>query len=156
MTETRRDDDHIDEMLRLVARNIAARRKSLGKSGRQAAEDAELPQTTFRYLEQPNQRPTSPTKGPTILMLAKVARGLGLEPWQLLVPDLDPKSPPRLMARHDTIQGLSAEELRLIEHLRAEPQRLAGALAMLGIAAGEAPAQSDEGAGLGGFRASAG
>lgn len=151
-SEANRDDDHIDEMLRLVAANIAARRKELKISARQAAADSELPQTTFRYLERPSKRPTSPTKGPTVLMLAKVARGLGLEPWQLLVPSFDAKRPPELMGRDDQIRGLSEEELRLILHLRGDSQRLSGALLMLGIAPdkdeGEQPS--------GGFLASAG
>ena len=43
---------------------------------------------------------------PTELMIAKIAERLGLDAWQLLVPDVNPKSPPVLREVNDSERKL--------------------------------------------------
>lgn len=44
---------------------------------------------------------TKGIRSTTIDNVAKVARAFGLEPWQFLVPDLDPENLPRLSSKKD-------------------------------------------------------
>lgn len=56
------------------------------------------------------------TKAPTVVTLEKLAHAFDLEPYQLLIPDLDPANP--LVAR------LPPNERQFYEHLKAQVLRL--------------------------------
>lgn len=55
----------------------------------------------------------------TFDVLSGIAKGLGMQAWQLLVPDLDPSNPPIVMARSD----MKAEVARQVAMKWAEVQK---------------------------------
>jgi hypothetical protein len=73
-------------------------------------------------------------KGPstTLEQLEWFADLVGVEPWELLVPDFDPTHRPQLLADDTEISGLTPDETRLIRNLR-ETDRLGPALGVLGL-----------------------
>lgn len=130
-------DPYIDALFARLGANMENRRTHLGLSIRAAAKRGGMGDRTYSNLESPEDRPTVATQGPTLAKIAQAAKGLGLEVWQLLVPDFDGEYPPRLLARNSEITGLTPHELRLIAALRMDPtgMRLAGILLSMGLPA---------------------
>lgn len=94
----------------IVARNIAAimdnpttplTQEAVGKR-------AGLPQRTVGRLK-------NGTTAASLTTLAAISRGLGVEPWQLLVPDLDPRNPPIIRPTSQSEQRLYKKFAQLIE-----------------------------------------
>lgn len=56
-------------------------------------------------------------------VLEAIAHRFRFEPWQLLVPGFDPKSPPAL-ADADTVSAATVEERALLQHFRSLPDDL--------------------------------
>lgn len=128
-------DDYINELFLRLGKNIKSRREHLKMAKRAIARAAGMGESTYRNLENPSKRPTTPTKGPTISMIAAVAGGLQLQLWQLLTPDFRGDKPPKLAGEHDEVRGLSDDELRLISWLREDESgsRIAGILLSHGL-----------------------
>lgn len=74
----------------VLAANVQRLMDYIGEGTQTGLEKAtKVPQKTIsRALNQENS--------PQLATIEDLARGCGLEPWQLLVPGLDPKNPPTL------------------------------------------------------------
>lgn len=80
-------------------------------------------------------RVLSGTSATQLDVLESMADGLEVEPWQLLVPGLDPYRMPALVDPHTRVPGLSVAQQLLFDRIRSlTDSEMEGALSLLGIA----------------------
>lgn len=89
----------ISAALKALRENLGKVLASRKKSEPEFAKLAKIDQKTlWRVLRGPNE--------PTLETVSKLAKACGLEPWQLLTPDLEPNNPPMLAAQSVRLQAL--------------------------------------------------
>lgn len=116
------------EIVRIVADNVAALRDFRETAGLRAlARKYGIGEATLARI-------LAADAAVRLDSVAKVAEGLGVEAWQLLVPDLHPARLPTLVDPHARVPGLSPRQQALFDRLREmDDDQLGALLGLLGL-----------------------
>lgn len=89
-----------------IARNIRAAQKHIGATQADVEKRSrgQVKQRTFSHAAAGKVAQQADT-------IARIAHALGLEPWQLLVPDLDPARPPRVGDAPHVLRATRSDDL---------------------------------------------